>query len=190
MRRGLGSIVTVILVLGLTPTAQGDPVRHCVSWLEPLGPPGPSGVIHARPVDLGCYETFARAIEVASDGAIHLPASATPAQLSDQMLRQATEPDAADSVIIGTEWGGTSYAGASHSYPAASTCSASVSWDLSYVTDAWNDRFSSGKGFGGCDVNRKFAASNFGGASKLCTPNCTNYGAGVADEVSSLIWQH
>lgn len=188
MRRALGTIVTAILVLGLTPAAQGGPLAHCVSWLEPIGPPDPTGIILVRAVDRGCYATFARAIEVASGGVTHLPASTTPARLTDRMLRDATTD--AINALIGTEWDGIGYAGMSKSYSYPSTCSASVSYALSYVTDEFNDRFSSGKGFGGCDQNRKFAASNFGGASKLCTPNCSNYGAGVSDQVSSLRWEH
>lgn len=188
MRKALGAIATFVLIIGLTPAAQGEPLRHCVSWLEPIGSPDAGGIIHVRPVDRGCYATFARAIEAASGGATHLLASTTPAQLTDRMLRDATT-DAIDAVI-GTEWDGTSYGGGSKSYSAGSTCSASVTIEVDYVTDAFNDLFSSGKGFGGCDQNRKFAASNFGGPSKLCAPNCTNYGAGVSNEVSSLRWEH
>jgi hypothetical protein len=91
-------------------------------------------------------------------------------------------------VLIGTEYSETQYDGTSKSYFAAVTCSATVTWEVSYVGDTWNDRFESGKGFGGCNHNRKFAASQFGGASVLCTPNCTSYGS-LNNLVSSLRWR-
>ena len=52
----------------------------------------------------------------------------------------------------------------------------------------WDNVFSSGKGFGGCDTNKKFENTNFGGSVLTCTPNCTNYGT-LSNQVSSLRWK-
>ena len=132
---------------------------------------------------IGCFATYEEAIEAGLGGSVTLVPGTTVDQLSDATLAQAS-----GDVLIGTEWNLTNYGGESRSYFAPSTCSASLSWEVTYVTDAWNDWFSSGKGFGGCDRNRKFEGSNFGGASLLCTPNCSHYGS-LSNEVSSLRWR-
>jgi hypothetical protein len=190
MRRALGVLLAALLAAVIASPAQARAARHCAYWLKPIGPANAAGVVPTIPVKIGCYGTFARAIEAGSGGTTLLPVSTTPGQLTDRMLQEATDPEATESVMIGTEWDGIGFVVGSNSYFRASTCSATVSWEVSYVGDDVNDQFSSGKGFGGCDANRKFAASNFGGASKLCTPNCTNYGPGVSNEVSSLRWEH
>jgi hypothetical protein len=56
------------------------------------------------------------------------------------------------------------------------------------VGDAWNDRLSSGRAFGGCDTNKKFVGSNFTGTSLTCKPDCSSYGV-VTNLVSSLRWR-
>ena len=139
----------------------------------------------AEEVLIGCYDTYAEALHAGSHGTIAAAADVTPPTLTEATLAVT----ASSSVLIGTEWDQTSYAGISKSYFASVTCSSSVTWEVDYVTDTWNDRFASGKGFGGCDRNRKFAASQFGGSSVLCTPNCTTYGS-LNNEVSSLRWSN
>jgi hypothetical protein len=189
VRRVLSGFITAIVIVGLTPMAEADTLPHCVNWLEPIDTT-PTGVINTPPVVVGCYETFAQAIEVASGGAADLSDSITPAQLTDQLLSEATDSVTIASVVIGIEYDMINFQIESEIYTGASTCSASTSYAVAYVGDALNDDFASGRGLGGCDENRKFAASNFGGAVKVCTPNCANYGAGVANQVSSLKWQH
>ena len=92
------------------------------------------------------------------------------------------------SVVIGTEWDGTGFAGGSQSYTASTTCSSTTTWQVPNVGPEWNDRFSSGKGLGGCDTNRKFQHENFGGNVRVCTPNCADYGA-LGNQVTSLRWR-
>jgi hypothetical protein len=148
--------------------------------LELLGPD-----TAARPELLGCFARYDQALEAGFGGAVPLDASVTPTTLRDQVL----STDAAiGSVLIGTEYDGSSYLGNSNSYFASTTCSGTVSWSVSYVGSTWNDRFQSGKGFGGCDTNRKFEHANFDGNVRTCTPNCGDYGA-LANEVSSLRWR-
>jgi hypothetical protein len=190
MRRALGAVLAALLAAVIAGPAQARAARHCAFWLKPVGPANAARAVPTTTVKIGCYGTLAGAIEAGSGGATIVSVSTTTAQLTDRMLRDATDPNATDSVMIGTEWDSIGFGVGSHSYFAASTCSAFVSWEVSYVGDEFNDQFSSGKGFGGCDANRKFTASNFGGASKLCTPNCANYGPGVSNEVSSLRWGH
>jgi hypothetical protein len=108
--------------------------------------------------------------------------------LTDALLAADTIASATADVLIGTEFVGTNYTGTSKSYFAPETCSIGVVWDVGNVGATWDDRFSSGKGFGGCDTNKKFEDTNFGGSVLTCTPNCANYGA-LSNQVSSLRWK-
>jgi hypothetical protein len=179
MRKLLPPALVCALAIGSPPAvaAEGD---DCAYELVPIAVEG--SVVLAEPVLIGCFATYAEALAAGSGGEIQAEADATPLTVSDAEVATTSS-----SVLIGTEWDAINYSGPSNSYFAASTCTASTTWQVSYVTDAWNDLFSSGKGFGGCDRNRKFEHSNFGGASLLCTPNCSNYGS-LSNKVSSLRW--
>lgn len=183
--RGIAALAAIVGVVFQTGPASGDTGEHCVSRLEPLAVK--ANVIEAIPVDVGCYPTYAEALAAGSDGAIVVDPGTTPSSLTDDELDASLEAQA-ENVLIGTEWDETNFTSTSKSYFATVTCSSLVSWEVGYVTDQWNDRFESGKGFGGCDRNRKFAASQFGGASILCTPNCSTYGS-LNNLVSSLRWR-
>ena len=172
--------LALLMSLALVPApASAASGNDCAYELQPVSRDGAR--LLAEPVLIGCFATYAEALAAGSDGAISVAADATPLTLSDADIGISSL------VLIGTEWDYLNYSGVSNSYYATSTCSASTTWEVAYVTDAWNDLFSSGKGFGSCDHNRKFQHSNFGGASVLCTPNCSTYGS-LTNEVSSLRW--
>jgi hypothetical protein len=180
-------VVIAVAVVSLTAMAPENGERHCAAFLVPTGAGSEPGAVATTEVDLGCYPTYAEAVAAGTSGGIVLPPDAAPATLTQSALDEGS-PDVIDTVMIGTEYTATGYGGTSKSYFASETCSATVTWEVSYVTDAWNDDFESGKGFGGCDHNKKFHDSNFGGTSLTCTPNCTDYGT-LANEVSSLRWK-
>ena len=179
-------VVAVIGLIGGTQSAIASSPEHCVSILEPTGESS-GEKIDTVLVDLGCFDTYAQAVEVGTNGSTDLPADVEPSTLTDAVLAASTEPDAS-SVLIGTEYVLQSFNGNSRSYFAPSTCSSGVSWDVAYVGDSWNDDFESGKGFGGCDSNRKFMHSDFNGDARTCNPSCGGYGA-LNNEVSSLRWR-
>lgn len=166
------------------PQATAQVGQNCSYRLVPISKTG--SVTRADIELIGCYGTYAGAIEAGTGGAVDVAPDSTPLSLTASEL--ATDTAASD-VLIGTEFDSTGFGGGSTNYFAASTCSASNTWEVNYVGDALNDTFSSGKGFGGCDHNKKFVAADFGGDVLTCTPNCTNYGAGVSNEVSSLRWK-
>ena len=129
-----------------------------------------TGTVDTQAVWVGCYATYAQALAAGSGGAIDVPPAVGPSGLSNAMLAASTDADAGATVLIGTEWVGTGFAGASNSYFAASTCTTSTTWQVGYVTDAWNDAFNSGKGFGGCDTNRKFQNAKLRGRGRDLHP--------------------
>jgi hypothetical protein len=184
--RHAAAIVAMLVPAFLPAPANAEEDTHCVAYLRPSSTEG--AVVHADLVELGCFATYADALAAGTDGALLLDDRVTPETLSVDEVAEATA-GTSSSVLIGTEWIETGFTSSSKSYFAASTCSDLLTWEVGYVTDAWNDRFESGKGFGGCDRNRKFQHAQFAGSSLLCTPNCSSYGA-LNDEVSSLRWTH
>lgn len=182
------AICGALVLLAFVPATAGARTagRHCVFRLEPVSRPKPH-VISARLEQVGCFDNLSEAIEAGSGGSIQLPRSTQPADLTDEMIVEATVERVGDDTLIGTEWAGTSFSGVSSNYWAPDAC-VGVTYEVPYVGDALNDRFESGKGFGGCDTNRKFVHSNYGGDVLTCSPNCGDYGP-LRNEVSSLKWK-
>jgi hypothetical protein len=184
---GALSLAALLLIQAMPAHAVGG--GHCVFRLIPIGRGVAPHAIATRPELVGCYATYAEAILAGTGGAIRLPTGTSPRSVTDEMLAAAAPPGVAmATVVIGTEYDLLNYGGSSKSYTASSTCTASTTWETSYVGNAWNDLLSSGRGFGGCHTNRKFVGSSFTGASVTCTPNCSGYGA-VSNLVSSLRWR-
>jgi hypothetical protein len=181
------TMLGLLAVASVTAIGAGSPASNCAVLLVPAGPGSEPGATATTQLDLGCYPTFAEAVAAGSGGAIDLPPDAEPATLTESALEAATA-DITTNVMIGTEYTSTSYLGSSNSYFASETCSATLTWEVAYVGDAWNDDFESGKGFGSCDHNKKFTASNFGGSVLTCTPNCADYGS-FRNLISSLRWK-
>ena len=131
---------------------------HCAYELRAVGRHG--HVIEARLAPLGCFRTLRESMS-----------AGTPR----------------GSVMIGTEFDHAGFDGESVSFFASSACNG-VTWEVASMPTGWNDKAQSGKGFGGCDHNKKFAGANFAGDVVTCTPNCSGYGV-LANEVSSLRWK-
>jgi len=160
--------------------------RHCAYRLEATRSQ-PGHVVHARAVLVGCFSTFARALEDGSKRALIVPRDMEPQALTDATLAAFSVGPRRGSVLIGTEFNFTGYVGESNSYFAPDSCQGNT-YEVSPLPGAWDNRLESGKGFGGCDHNKKFAGPSLGGDSITCTPNCNTYGS-LNNEVSSLRWR-
>jgi hypothetical protein len=143
--------------------------------------------VRARLEKIGCYDTLSASLSAGTGGAVRVAAGTQPSDLTDRMV--STSGTRAVDVVIGIEYTGVGYNEAADSrvYLAPDTCDG-TRYEVAYVGDRWNDDFASGKGFGGCDHNKKFQDSNFGGDVLTCTPNCSDYGT-LRNEVSSLRWK-
>jgi hypothetical protein len=184
MVKRLGRMLVVIGMLGgIAKPAVADAGGHCVYRLVPIDRVGT--VVSAVPELVGCFGTYESALEAGLGHQVDAEPGLSPDSLTDEALDSF---GTTASVVIGTEWDGSSFTGESRSYTAATTCSAGTTWQVANVGAEFNDRFQSGKGFGGCDTNRKFQHENFGGTVRLCTPNCTDYGA-LSNQVTSLRWR-
>jgi hypothetical protein len=183
MKRLGRALVLIGALTSIAQPAKADVGQHCVFRLVPLES---EGVATETSLDLvGCFGTYEQALEAGFGHAVDMGAEVTPERLADEVLPL---PSSLASVLIGTEYDGSGYTGGSSSYFASTTCTSSTTWQVANVGAAWNDRFQSGKGFGGCDTNRKFQHENFGGTVRTCTPNCTDYGT-LSNEVTSLRWR-
>lgn len=158
IRKALLAASMGFLMLTAIPAHASNHGLHCGYELQPLW--RRAHVIRAKLVPVGCYD-------------------------SRRQLRSLAREDT--DVMIGTEFNLNNYNGASKDYFAANTCQGDT-WEVSLSGTAQNDTFQSGKGFGGCDHNKKFAGPSFGGNSLTCTPNCTGYGS-LDNDVSSLRWK-
>ena len=187
----LGLVVTVLLSLAM-PIAEAQEAgtaekgQHCVSRLVPRGPTR-HGVLRTRARLLGCYSSFAEALRVGSGGAITIPEWISPATLTDRILEASTSGHPRGGALVGTEYTGSNFGGISQNYLGSSTCQGEII-EATNLQGADNDAYESGKGFGGCDHNKKFAGPWLGGDVITCTPNCSDYGP-LANDVSSLRWR-
>jgi hypothetical protein len=185
MQRRITRAIALACALTLTTLGGEAHARSGSNCAYRLVPDSRSGhVIKARLEALGCFATFAEAVAAGTYGTVRLPASATPDTVTDADVAQA-QP--LTDVLIGTEYTHTGFGGTSNDYFAPDACNGNT-YEVAYVGDTWNDTFASGKGFGGCDHNKKYAGSNFSGDVITCTPNCTDY-APIRNQVSSLRWK-
>jgi hypothetical protein len=176
-------LVLAVLVTVIVPgVADAGSYEHCSYRLVPLSRQGSTTTATADLI--GCYETYEEAVEAGFSGTVDVDPGVTPESLTDEDLFTTQSFD----VLIGTEWNGASYTLSSSSYYASTTCNASNTWELNYVGSELNDTFESGKGFGGCDRNKKFEHADFGGDVVTCKPNCNTYGV-LENEISSLRWK-
>jgi hypothetical protein len=163
--------------------------QHCAFYLHPLAVQTTPGTVAATPVPLGCFPTVAQAVAAGTNGAVEIPATTPGGGLTQQLLDEGGASTSAN-YLLGQEFDYINYccatAGQFVEYFAGGSC-VGTTWVVNYVTDAWNDRFESGKGFSSCDHNKKFQDSNLGDPVKNCTPNCSTYQA-LRNEVSSLKW--
>ncbi len=176
-------LVVFGMLVGVAQPARADTGGHCVYHLVPIERVGI--VVSAMPELMGCFETYELALEAGLGHPVDAEPGLSPGSLTDEAMDSL---GTTASVVIGTEWDGNGFTGETRSYTAATTCSAGTTWQVANVGAEWNDRFQSGKGFGGCNTNRKFQHENFGGTVRVCTPNCSDYGA-LSNQVTSLRWR-
>lgn len=130
-----------------------------------------------------------------------MPSDFQPNEVTQKMLDEATaNPGAnatntsevlADQVISIEYWNRDFNANPNRSvaYTGGSTgCTGGHHWQLHYIGDFNNDKYSSARNFGGCDIVRHFEHQNFNGAVKDCSP-CAYIGDAMNNRTSSLKWK-
>src|SRR5947209_20462254 len=96
MRRELLAVLTalmLILTIGGSTAARAATASgaNCAYLLQSSGTLTDSGEIVADPVPLGCYQTYAQALYVGSEGSEQVSASTTPGSISEATLDASTQ---------------------------------------------------------------------------------------------------
>jgi hypothetical protein len=178
----------LLLYIVASPVAAAEPERqiggrHCTVRIERISPDGSETRIASR----SCFATYAESFRYATRGRVSVPNDLRPEQVTDSMVDAGIE----SVVVLGTDWDRKYYStlGWSVNWEASSTCTASLSWTVSYVGSQYNDAIESAKSYGGCHKFHHWEHSNFGGAVLICQPNCSTMGV-MANQTSSLSWDY
>ncbi len=154
---GVGLLATLVALVAMAFSAasaaasdanaeQSEPTTTCVYFLEPIAPVTLIGELPSTPASRGCYASMATA--------------------------KAAIPAA--TVIIGEDFGHTTYGGAALVWTAAHGCVGY--WYASGMPPEWNNRVRSAKGQSNCNRYRHWDGPNYGGAYKDCLPKCESMG--------------
>ncbi|HLJ35122.1 MAG TPA: hypothetical protein VKU38_15825 [Ktedonobacteraceae bacterium] len=168
------------------PAKNPGPHGHCVMGLAPMRPGQKASAI----LSYNCYATFSNAIAVASGGRTHLPANATPRDLTRAMLLHvASTPGSRN--IFGVEFVDANFGGASLTYfTNAGPCSSSMTYGVDSMPPGWNDVISSlYSDLYGCVWTRLWTDNDQSGASQCYSGDTSYVGNVMNDQTSSIYWR-
>ncbi|ATB39493.1 hypothetical protein CYFUS_004937 [Cystobacter fuscus] len=157
--------------------------QHCVMEAVAFKPE------EAPPSDLppakqDCFASFAEAIAFATNGAVQLPPTVTPDQLTPELLETDATPT---QNVIAVEYQHSNYGGASLIFYNASTCAQSNMF-VSSMPSGWNDIISSALAFAGCNNSYHYEHVNYLGSVVNCGTACPYIGDAMNDRTSSIYW--
>lgn len=161
---------------------------HCVAEVAPLA----KGQLASKPTELGCFDTFAEAIFVATGGAVKLNNDVLPSEVTEEMLNGARlrAPRAAGPVI-GVDYNGIDFTGSTLTWRANNDngCYAGIGFAASSMPSGWNDVVSSARSYSGCNQYIHYEDTNYGGTSITCNQgeNCREMGY-MDNKTSSEKW--
>jgi|ERR1017187_3103715 hypothetical protein len=181
-------LVLAISILGLvlyggTAAASAAPARthasagqqNCVATALPAGDPGTPAVT--------CYASFAEAISAATDGRVHLPASATPRTVTIKQLNAGAIPNTV--FVLSIDYQNDNFVFPSLTWTQSSACG---SFQASGMPSGWNDIVSSVITSSGC-ANTLYKNANFGGSTFSIGRNSSAASLGsMNDQTSSEKW--
>ncbi|MGH2792628.1 MAG: hypothetical protein ACRDJ0_16790 [Actinomycetota bacterium] len=155
------------------------------------------------PVAPVCFPTFSEALAFATNGALVVGAGFTPLDLTDAMLNQAEQQQVQDlavettavATVIGIEYWNQNYDTSNYTYTASVNdsggCAGNTTWQIGYVGDFHNDKWSSAQNFQSCSRVPHFEHAQFnpnGGATRDCSP-CSYIGDAMNNRTSSIRWR-
>lgn len=186
------SVLAAIMIFTPSPSVASTPAGHpisgsgsyCVAHLEHVKPGSPEAIIASET----CFQTFAAAIEGATNGRVRIPPQAGPDYVTPEMLDPGDALDA--SYVLGYDYDNWHYNADSGMkiWEASDDCS-SVNWQVSDINADWDERISSAKGMSNCNWYRHWENANYTGSSRICQPNCYEMGV-MNDQTTSLQWRH
>ncbi len=152
--------------------------KHCVVQIEPLQP-GQTESETSEPV---CFGTFSKALSFATGGAIRLPVSTQPSEVTEEMLAPAQS-----NTVIGIDYSGSNFSDSTlvsiTSNP--NGCSDGSIYVLSSMPSGWANVISSARSYQGCA--RFYHYTNYGGSVINCGYSCATMGA-MDNQTESEKW--
>lgn len=150
---------------------------HCVLLIDPVKEGEHSSTVK----EIGCYATFAEAIAAGTDGAVILPESATPETITEADVAPAARR------LIGIDYDGRSYTGATRSWFADDGCSDRRTFRAN-MPASFNNRLTSTRAFSGCRRNDSFSGFFQTGFVVRSFPNRAYIGDRLNNQTSSKRW--
>ena len=192
--RGLGGLASLLLIGGLASGAmaqsappgaaeiQGGPEAavekmHCAARIDPVK----KGEQFSAVTEIGCYDTFPKAIAAATGGRVNRP------ELTPETL---TESDTEAVAIIGVDYDGRNFSGATFTWFTSDLtgCFAPGTTFRANMPGSFNNRLTSTKAFSGCRKNDSFPGYNLTGVGIRCFPYCSYVGNFWNNTTSSKRW--
>lgn len=181
----LGCLLFALFPISANFDIENNKQNHCYSFLSPISE-NPDGSSHI--IETACFDTFAQAINEATNGRVHLDSSIRPEDVTDKMLNEIegiNTPLA--QIVIGIDWDYINYGGSSYTWVVSTSgCTDTIRYSVSTMPSGWNDRVSSSKAYSNCSFYH-YSDSNFGGSSAVCNPNCSTLGT-LDNATSSERW--
>ncbi|HUZ56539.1 MAG TPA: hypothetical protein VMU94_28940 [Streptosporangiaceae bacterium] len=145
--------------------------QNCVATALPAGDPGTPSMT--------CYTSFAKAISAATDGRVHLPASAAPGSVTIRQLNAGAIP--ATVFVLSIDYVNDNFGGGSLTWTQSSACGR---FQASSMPSGWNDTVSSVATYSGC-ANTLYKNIDFGGSTYSIGRNSSASSLGSFNDLTS-----
>jgi len=167
------------------PPAAGDADeqdRHCVVQIEPLQP----GQTASKVSEPTCFDNFSDAIFAATGGAVRLPPSIEPGEVTEDMLEPAGPRS---STVIGIDYSGTSFSGSTLTWTTSNPngCSDGTIYMQPSMPSGWANVVSSARSYQGCARYYHYEDTYYGGSVLDCGYSCSSMGA-MDNQTESEKW--
>ncbi len=181
------------IILAFSPVAAA-PARaitkksHCYALISPVVG---ASLNSSRIVETACFDTFAEAINAATQGRVQLDSSIHPENVTDEMLNNGdVKVLPVAQIVIGIDWDSTNFGGSSYTWVVSgSGCSSTVQYSISSMPSGWDNRVSSAKAYSNCNGFYHYQNTNLGGSFIVCNsePGCSSMGP-LDNATSSEKW--
>ena len=194
----IGSRRSVVLVLWAVaalavclPLLAQSAGKHCVTSLAPLEP----GARQSKVLGRECYSSFPEAVWHATGGRVNLSeADDFKTQLAtlERELKADGRLEAKGlqekaTFVIAIDYDAVNYGGSTAMFNGSSACSSTTSYGVTTMPAGWDNAADSTKAFSNCNNNQAYENASYGGANRICTPDCADLGV-LKNAVSSQRW--
>jgi len=167
------------------PPAAGDvdeQDKHCVVQIEPLQP-GQTASKVSEPV---CFDNFSDAIFAATGGAVRLPSSIEPSEVTEDML---APPGPRSGTVIGQDYSGANFSGSTLTWTTSNPngCFDGTIYMQPSMPSGWANVVSSARSYQGCAHYYHYDYPNYGGSVLDCGYSCSTMGA-MDNQTESEKW--